>query len=792
MQPRQAGPLGSRLRPLVLALALEATGARADAAAATPPGDSAWAPVAHPIAAVDRFLTQRAVRTRSIHVRGLTLERDAARIALEDGDLWLCEPIAGRVLAAVFRGAGTMTVTPPTPFERNELVRFGRAPVLTLPIRTLALIFADSTAAELTRGRPFTDTPVPGEAARSLKWFLDSVGEPRSGELVRGMAWPYFNGRANGYFFAYADGGKDQRWFFEIDPLQHEEVSLWRVPPAPFLTLQSLSDREVVCRFPRGGVYDTTAVSELRPDLAVREYRLDCVVSSVLGFSAQAELQAKSLLDREDWIRLDLFSELDVDSVDWDGTPASFARRDQSQALWVRPPSVPGPGEDHVLRIAYHGDLFTSTLDWIQLRSPTGWYPSPGSREPATFDMTFHHPAEFLLRPVGEPVSFVPKGDASVSRWVVRQPARNATFVLGRFDERSFGAAGIPRVSALIYQGKPHKVLMSGGRTTLIEGGKLEDWVVDDAAKCAAFYQQRLGPAQAPSFVVGQIPALEGEAFPGLINIPQTAFAGATAIAEDQVFRSHEVAHQWWGCTVAARTYHDHWLEEGFADFSGLWYLQSGLGHNRDYLDVLHAWGEELIRDREVRPEHGRQAGPIWLGSRNASRQRPNDYALIDSKKGAWVLQMLRSMLLDLDTMDDSRFSALMRDFYRSYAGRTASTEDFRRLAEQHAGRDLGWFFDQWVYRTGLPTFRFASNTERLPDGRYLVSCRVEQSGMGDDFRMPVTLRVEFGKDQFAWVRRVVAGRSTRFELPAMAMPPTRIVFADVASVLGRVKDVAW
>ena len=116
---------------------------------------------------------------------------------------------------------------------------------------------------------------------------------------------------------------------------------------------------------------------------------------------------------------------------------------------------------------------------------------------------------------------------------------------------------------------------------------------------------------------------------------------------------------------------------------------------------------------------------------------------------------MLRSMLLDLDTMDDSRFSALMRDFYRSYAGRTASTEDFRRVAEQHAGQDLGWFFGEWVYATGLPTFRFASNTERLPDGTYRVSCRIEQSGMGDDFRMPVTLRVEFGKDQFAQVKEL-------------------------------------
>ena len=44
--------------------------------------------------------------------------------------------------------------------------------------------------------------------------------------------------------------GEDERaFFYEIDPLQYEEVTLWRVPPSKFLTVRSLDRREVVCRF---------------------------------------------------------------------------------------------------------------------------------------------------------------------------------------------------------------------------------------------------------------------------------------------------------------------------------------------------------------------------------------------------------------------------------------------------------------------------------------------------------------------------------------------------------------
>jgi aminopeptidase N len=307
-----------------------------------------------------------------------------------------------------------------------------------------------------------------------------------------------------------------------------------------------------------------------------------------------------------------------------------------------------------------------------------------------------------------------------------------------------------------------------------------------------AFYQRHFGPTQVPGFVVAQIPALHGEAFPGLVNIPETSFSGPNALAEDQVFRAHEVAHQWWGYSVDGRTYHDHWLTEGFADFSALWYLQAGLKRNQDYFALLADWSRQLTDDQQMRPERGRLPGPIWLGYRNSTRNRPYDYVLMDYTKGAWVLHMLRTMMLDLDTMDDARFEALMRDFYRTYAGSSATTDDFRRVAERHIGQDLGWFFDEWVYGTGVPTFEFATTTVPADAGRVRVRCRVRTKGVPDGFQMPVVMRLEFPRDQFAWVRRTVTAPVTEFDLTEVPMEPARIVFNDIQSVLGSVKVVGW
>ena len=50
----------------------------------------------------------------------------------------------------------------------------------------------------------------------------------------------------------------------------------------------------------------------------------------------------------------------------------------------------------------------------------------------------------------------------------------------------------------------------------------------------------------------------------------------------------------------------------------------------------------------------------------------------------------------------------MMREFYSRYVGRPTFTEDFRHVVERAAGEDMGWFFDQWVYGTGAPTYRFS------------------------------------------------------------------------------------
>jgi aminopeptidase N len=153
---------------------------------------------------------------------------------------------------------------------------------------------------------------------------------------------------------------------------------------------------------------------------------------------------------------------------------------------------------------------------------------------------------------------------------------------------------------------------------------------------------------------------------------------------------------------------------------------------------------------------------------------------------------MLRGLLLDPEDPDEGRFAGLMRSFYAAHRGGVMSTGQFRAAAEQAAGRDLGWFFDQWVDHAAIPTYTFSYRVDQASDGRYVVHGRVKQSHVPPSFRMDVPVRIELPAGAPERLRVQVSGPVTEFDLPPVSGKPTRVVFNDLGAVLCEVIEAPW
>jgi len=722
---------------------------------------------------------------RAADVSNLTLQRDVGRFTLESGRLHLLTPVGGRTVAAVFRGTGVFSFVPATAVERERLKRFEGTDSLESPFTQLLLVFADGTLDELEAALKFGPDSTVGEMRGAIDPGLEFLADKDTRTFDPDLMGAFLNGERSELFFAHVKRKGRDPLTFMLNPNEFEGVRL-----QSRITRRGYSRHsEVVTQFPlQGRRRDGRTQGERLRQAGIEHYAIDVSLPPTgigeIGFSASATMRIVADTALGPWVAFELFEKLKVDSASWEGgEKATVARGKESPLLWVLLDRQIRPGDVRTLRLHYHGDLIDRFVDFFRIKSSAAWYPrSLEGRSLATFDLTFTTGFKYLLASVGDRVDSSTSGRTVRSRWVTRGPIRNASFNLGLFEGYDVQEKDAPPVTVMISE-EAHKKLAK----VLVQQRKMRERVGADVSKSLKFFQEVYGPAPVRRFYATEIPDFHGEAFPGMVHLSWTTFQNTSDQGEDEVFRAHEVAHQWWGIGVDFASYHDQWLSEGFSNFSGLWYLQSVRGSSEQYFDLLRRWRSSILL-REGEP------GPISLGYRVFASKDDDldDYQTVVYKKGAWVVHMLRILMLDLKTMNEDRFTAMMRDFYAKYEGRRASTEDFQRVVERHTGAEMGWFFDQWVHSTAIPTYRVAHRTEPAENGQFRVRLKVRQEGVPESFQMFVPVTLELGKDRKARVRVKVKGPVSEIELPLMPAEPKSVKFNDLEGVLAEVKTTGW
>lgn len=154
---------------------------------------------------------------------------------------------------------------------------------------------------------------------------------------------------------------------------------------------------------------------------------------------------------------------------------------------------------------------------------------------------------------------------------------------------------------------------------------------------------------------------------------------------------AHEVAHQWFGNSVTEQNWHHIWLSEGFATYL------THLYNRHFYGDTVFYEGLKKDRERVIRYSK-RNLAPVidttvteYIRLLNA-----NSY-----QKASWVLHMLNQ-----DLGDEIFFKGLQQ-YYANHQNGTALTQDFQKEMETVSGKDLNYFFKQWLWQPGHPLLNF-------------------------------------------------------------------------------------
>ena len=713
-------------------------------------------------------------------VEGLRIERPNATFVLESGQLTLTEPILGRSAGAVFVGSGRFLFTPKDGVEQGQLERFFEARELDQELESVVFFFSDSTLTELQAALDFVPGTF-GSADDEVRDVLELMLDADKGYVDEAFARALLNQGEPELFDAHVEPRRGDRLRYRWNAGDEEPVELARK-----VGRKGRDGYEVISRFAPAGHSGADNLQD-----RIEHYDLSVSFDDDLDVMATASLVLRPASRGGDgrWIPFRLHSGLGVRAVTWQGIgEALHFRGKETSLLWVFAPPEVATSSSAILQVTYGGELISSRYGLYWLQSPTGWYPSTGDVN-ATFALAFDVPEKYAFVGSGKLLLQETSDKRVRTRWLVEEPWVHASFNLGEFEEYTYvdKQDRSPPVRLQVAERAHNRIRteFADAGYFLLEQENMEEQVGQDIALSLNFFNHHFGPLAVDTFYVTEIWASHGQAFAGMIQLSWQTYQWTSDSGTDESFRAHEVAHQWWGGAVQPHSYRDVWLSEGLAEYSGLWYMQQIRSNPQLYVKQLDEYRENILERRG-------ESGPISLGWRLYTSDTEEDYRIITYEKGAWIVHMLRHLMRNPDAGGDDIFVGMLKDLHTSFKGRRVRTQDFQDLVTRHAGVDMGWFFDQWVHGTDVPTYRFAWTGEETATGEYRARVRVRQENVSDDFQMIVPLLLDFGADGWAPVRILVKGPVTEVELPILPRKPDEILFNDGDAVLAEVRKEGW
>jgi hypothetical protein len=267
----------------------------------------------------------------------------------------------------------------------------------------------------------------------------------------------------------------------------------------------------------------------------------------------------------------------------------------------------------------------------------------------------------------------------------------------------------------------------------------------------------------------GKYPWAHATTVEGLIEgmeYPMLTFVPAIEKREDQFWvLMHEFGHEWFPMTVGSDERRYPWMDEGFNTFID-YGAAEGYFKGTAYGDTVR---RELLTDFQVSAKPGEEQPLIT----KPVEQR--DLAWGAYQKPALMLTVLRDQVLGRET-----FERAMREYVRRWRFKHPQPADFFRTMANVSGRDLDWFWREWIYTTARLDQAIDSVRALGSDSTYIFLANRGQ------MVLPVTLQLRYadGTNETRTLPIEMWNLGDRFTARFATAKPVVGVVLDPAAVL--------
>ncbi|HTR99699.1 MAG TPA: M1 family metallopeptidase, partial [Bacteroidota bacterium] len=211
---------------------------------------------------------------------------------------------------------------------------------------------------------------------------------------------------------------------------------------------------------------------------------------------------------------------------------------------------------------------------------------------------------------------------------------------------------------------------------------------------------------------------------------------------------AHELAHQWFGDCVTARSGAGTWLQESFATFYAKLFQESVFGED---------WYEWARREEQNAALEASKVNRVPITHSAAGSARVY-------QKGSAVLDMMMS------TFGADELRRVIGAYVRAHAYANVETNDLYQSFQDVLGLSPDWFFNQWIYRGGEPRYAVRLDEDVRTGGSraavFTVTQEQKRDGLVGLFTMPITFQVHYTDGSSSDVRTTISEENSVVTVP--------------------------
>jgi len=338
----------------------------------------------------------------------------------------------------------------------------------------------------------------------------------------------------------------------------------------------------------------------------------------------------------------------------------------------------------------------------VYLSGETLWYPDlPGSLP--TFAVRAKTPGEWTAVTHGRQIVRAVQDSIATADWEVAEKTEALTLVANRFVTRQREWKGI-EIATYLFPDEAH----------------LADEYLDASVRYIETYTKLLGPYPFPKFAVVE------NFFASGLGMPSFTLLGSGVVKRRYIqpyALGHEIVHSWIGNSVFNEVEQGNWVE-GLTTYLANYYYEelTGTPEKASEQRRMMLFGYAVF----VRPEEDYPVAQF------TQKKDQKDNA-IGYQKSAMVFHMLRREI------GEESFWQGLRTLVTRYRSRYAGWKDVEQVFSEAAGRELRWFFAQWVEQPGAPTLTAVQSSGRV---------QLVQGPRAFRIRVPLSVTLANGQEQ--------------------------------------------